>query len=132
MAGDRAEDLTAWIDAFNRRDLDAAFATVGPGTEWVVAREHPAAATHRGPAAIRAYFAEWLAAMPDMRLEIDEVEEAGESLLAVMRVTGSGTGSGAPSEIRLATITDYAGEEAVRTREFLDVDEAGREFRAGN
>jgi ketosteroid isomerase-like protein len=120
--------LTTWIDAVNRRDFDAAFATVGPDTEWVVAREHPAAKTHRGPAAIRAYLEEWLTAMPDMRIELDDVEEAGDSVLALLRVAGSGTGSGAPSEIRLATITEYSGDEALRTREFLDVDEARREF----
>jgi len=47
------------IKAFNREDLDQALEWADPEIEWVVARDHPDAATHRGRDAVAAYLREW-------------------------------------------------------------------------
>ena len=108
-------DLTReWIGAFNARDMEALVAYATDDVEWVVAREHPAATTHRGPKAVLAYMEDWLRTMPDLQLEIDELQEAGNQVLMVGRVRGAGAGSGAATGVSLCTLGTFDGDKAVR------------------
>jgi ketosteroid isomerase-like protein len=117
-----------WLDAFNGGDVDAMLAVADEDSEWVVAREHPAATTHRGREAMRAYLLDWQATMPDFHFEVDEMIEAGDLVLTLGRAGGTGQGSGAAAEIQFATITRFREGRAVRTEEFLDPAEARAEF----
>ncbi len=123
---ENAEYVRGWVDDLNRGDVDALLANADPDHEWVVAREHPAATTHRGPEQIGAYLADWLRTMPDLKVKIEGLEEAGDRVLVVMRMTGSGAGSGAATEVRVATLTTFRDGRPVRTEEFLDPEEARR------
>jgi ketosteroid isomerase-like protein len=131
MSGTNAEAIRRWADALSRGDIDAVVKDLGPDTEWVVAREHPAATTHRGPDAIRAYAEDWLRTMPGMQIEIESIEERADRVLAIQRVRGAGAASGATADIALATITTFRDGKPVRTEEFLDPDEARRVLQAG-
>jgi ketosteroid isomerase-like protein len=44
MVEGNAEVVRRWIEAFHRGDPGALVEGIGPEAEWVVAREHPAAA----------------------------------------------------------------------------------------
>jgi ketosteroid isomerase-like protein len=123
---ENAEYVRDWVDDWNRGDVDALMANADPDHEWVVAREHPAATTHRRPEQIGAYLADWLRTMPDFKVEIEGLEEAGDRVLVVMRMTGTGAGSGAATEVRVATLTTFRDGRPVRTEEFLDPEEARR------
>jgi ketosteroid isomerase-like protein len=95
----------------------------------VVAREHPAATTHRGPEEVRAYLEDWLATMPDLRIEVEELLEAGDVVLMVGRVQGAGAGSGAGTGVTLCTLTTFDPQgRGRRVEEFLDPAEARAEF----
>ncbi len=99
-------------------------ALADPDVEWVVARQHPAADTHRGREAIMAYLEDWRQTMPEMSYEAEEVVEDADRVLAVGRLRGAGLGSGADVEVRIATIATFEGNRVVRVEEFLDPDEA--------
>ena len=122
--GANAEYIRRWIAAFNRRDLDALVEGAGPDFEWVVAREHPDATTHRGIDATLGYFREWFRMMPDFHVEVDEIEERGDQVLTVIQITGSGAGSGAGTEVRTGMVSTFHDGKPVRTEEYLDPDEA--------
>jgi ketosteroid isomerase-like protein len=47
-------------------------------------------------------------------------------VLLVMRMAGRGAGSGAGTEVRVATISTFRDGKPVRTEEFLDPDDARR------
>ena len=131
MASDNEQFVRQWADALNRGDFELMARDVGPDFEWVVAREHPDAATHRGPEAVSAYLAEWRRMMPDFRVEIVELEERGDRVLTVIEITGTWAGSGARTEVRTATISSFSDGKPVRTEEYLDPDEARAELAAG-
>jgi ketosteroid isomerase-like protein len=124
MASAREEDVRRFADAYNRGDLDELAGWADPDLEWVTAREHPSAASHRGVEAIRAYHQDWLRLFPGLRIEVESVEERGDRVLAVARLRGTAAGSGAETDIRLGLLSTYRGDRAVRVEEFLDPLEA--------
>jgi ketosteroid isomerase-like protein len=126
--GRNADVTREWIAAFNDRDFDALLAVADERVEWVVAREHPAAATHRGPTKVRGYLEDWLATMPDLRYEVEEIVESENLVLAIGRVGGAGAGSGVSADVPIATLTRFEEGRAVRVEEFLDPAEARAEL----
>ncbi len=122
--GANAEYVRGFVEAWNRRDLESYLDDVRPAFEWVVAREHPDAATHRGRDEVAGYLADWISTMPDLQIEVEEIEEAGDKVLLVMRMSGSGADSGAGTEVRVATISTLRDGTPLRTEEFLDPAEA--------
>ena len=129
--GENGDYVRRWVEAWNRGELEALIANSSPDIEWVVTREHPDATTHRGVDAVGDYLRDWISTMPDLRIEIAELEEADDKVLVVLRLTGTGAGSGAATEVRTAMISTFRGETPVRTEEFLDVGEARRALAAG-
>jgi ketosteroid isomerase-like protein len=125
-----AEYVRGWIEAWNRGELDSLIDDASPDIEWVVAREHPAATTHKGIEGAAGYLRDWIGAMPDLHIEIEEIEEVGDRVLVVMRMTGTGTGSGAVTEVRNATLNTFRDGKPVRIEEFLHPDEARRALEA--
>ena len=119
-----SELVQLWIEAYNDRDFEAMAALADPRIEWVVAREHPAATTHRGTEAILSYLEDWGRTLPGMTYVSDEIVERGDRVLTVGRLRGSGSGSGAEVDVRIATISTFAEGRAVRVEEFLDPEEA--------
>jgi ketosteroid isomerase-like protein len=128
--GANAEYTRAWVESWNRGDIDALMADAGPDFEWVVAREHPDATTHRGTEAVAGYLAEWMRMM-DLRVEIVELEERGDRVLSILKMTGTGAGSGAATEVRTAVLSTFRDGKPVRSQEFLDPEEARRALTAG-
>ena len=126
--GANAETARAWVDAFNRGDTEALLKGASAETEWVVAREHPASTTHHGREDIAGYLKDWRATMPGLTYEADEIVERGDCVLIVGRIRGTGVGSGAPTEVPVATLTTFADGLARRVEEYLDPEEARAEL----
>jgi ketosteroid isomerase-like protein len=116
----------AAIDAYNARDYAAFLANARPDVEWRVTREHPSATTHRGFDAIREYLDDWRATLQDIRLDVHSVAEAGDRVMTVCRVRGTGAESGADTTVEIAFLTTFHEGKAIRVEEFLDLDEAKR------
>lgn len=127
-----SERVELWIEAYNNRDLEAMGALADPEIEWVVAREHPAATTHRGIEAIVAYLEDWGRTLPGITYISEEIVERGERVLAVGRLRGSGSGSGAEVEVRIATISTFEEGRPVRVEEFLDPEDAKQALARAN
>jgi ketosteroid isomerase-like protein len=66
--------------------------------------------------------------MPGIQVEIEELEESGDRVLVVMRMSGTGAGSGATTEVRVANLVTFRDGRPRRVQEFLDPDEARREL----
>jgi ketosteroid isomerase-like protein len=127
----KAEYIRAWVEGWNRGDLDALIAEASPDIEWVVTREHPDATTHVGVDAVSAYLRDWLSTMPGLQVEIAELQERGDRVLVILRLTGTGAGSGAATEVQTAMISTFRGGRPFRTEEYLDVEEGRRVFAEG-
>jgi ketosteroid isomerase-like protein len=124
--GANGDYVREFAEAWNRGELDRFIDDADPDFEWIAAREHPDALTNRGIDATAEYLRDWLQTMPDLKIEIEELVEAGDRVLAVMRMTGTGAGSGALTEVRMAMISTFRNGMPLRTEEFLDPEEARR------
>jgi ketosteroid isomerase-like protein len=126
--GANAEYVRAWVEGWNRGDLDGLIADADPEIEWVVTRQHPDATTHVGVDAVTAYLRDWLNTMPGLRVEIVEQEERGDRVLSVLQLSGTGAGSGAETKVQTAMLSTFRDGKPVRTEEYLDLDEGRRAF----
>lgn len=122
--GANAEYVRGWVEGWNRGDLEQFLDQAEPEVEWVVAREHPAARTLHGPNEVRDYIADWLDTVPGAQLEVEDIQESGDRVLLVMQMRGAGAGSGASTEVRVASVTTFRDGRPVRVEEFLDPAEA--------
>jgi len=126
-SGENAATVRRALEAYNATgDVDRVLDMAHPDVEWGVAPEHPAATTHRGHAAVRGYLEDWQSALDDMRVEIQSISESGDTLIAVCRIRGEGTESGAAVEVDIAFLDTFRDGKAIRIEEFLDPEEAMR------
>jgi ketosteroid isomerase-like protein len=105
-------------------DLEADAVWWHPQVEWVIAREHPEARTLNGRDAVVAYLQDWQTALPGMSFDTKRVVEAGEAVVAVGTVRGTGLGSGADVEVPLALVCVVNHGMVARVEEYLNPDEA--------
>jgi uncharacterized protein len=110
--------------ASNDGDLRDAFQFFDPAIEWVVAREHPDARTLRGYEALTDYQREWQETLPDMRVGYERVLDAGDKVVAIGVVRGTGSGSGVDVGVPIAFLVTVRDGLITRVQEYLDPAEA--------
>jgi ketosteroid isomerase-like protein len=93
--------------------------------EWdTSASESPSARVYRGHAGIEEYFRDWLGTWEDFEIELRELVEAGDAVVAVFRNRGRGKGSGVEIEREFYGVYDVRDGTVVRYREFASREEA--------
>ena len=83
-------------DALNRRDIDGALEMHHPDAQYDWSRSiGPYAGVYRGHDAIRDFVQTFLDAVEQLRFDIEEIETVNGEVLAMVRATIRGRGSGA-------------------------------------
>jgi ketosteroid isomerase-like protein len=111
------------VEAYNRRDWDAAMAFYTPDAVW----DNSAFGleTNEGFAAIRQFFEDWYSSYEELEIEIEENVHLGNGvLLAVAVQKGRPVGSTGHLEVRYALVFVFAGGIIERTQGYTDIDEA--------
>jgi ketosteroid isomerase-like protein len=97
MSQENVEAVLRGYEAFNRGDLDAAVEGFHPEIEWSGPGVLPEKReVYRGKEGVRRFWGLWQAEFEDFTVEIEEVIEAGEQVIVMAAVSGTGRGSGAP------------------------------------
>jgi ketosteroid isomerase-like protein len=110
-------------EAFNHGDADAVLEGFDPNIEWRVPDTFPDPDTYHGHDGVRKFWEMWRGAFDDFRVEIEELIDAGDMVVAMTRVHGRGKGSGAevatPSFPHVWTVRDGKAVrmEMLQTRE---------------
>jgi uncharacterized protein len=104
----------------NDGDLGGAFRLLHPDIEWVIAREHPGARTLSGHEALAEYQRDWQETLPDVRATLDRVLDAGDMVVAIGTVRGTGTESGADVQVPIGFLFTLRDGLITRVEEFLD------------
>ncbi len=125
------------VEAFQRGDLEGVLAVAREDFEIFLPRNLPNSGRFVGRDGFFTWVGQWLDAWDDFTVEITEVEPAGERhVVANMRQSGRGKGSGIPVEMEIAYMWEvregklaamhlYASrEEAVRVAEGRERDSA--------
>jgi ketosteroid isomerase-like protein len=113
-----------WVDAFNRRDVDALATEADPEVEL---HEWPAvvgARTYHGPDGVREAIDSWFEVWEWMRVEVEDIVEAGDRVLITLHQRAKGTGSEAEVEIRSFNVYTFREGKAVRIELFTEREDA--------
>jgi ketosteroid isomerase-like protein len=125
MLDERIELVRQGYDAWNSGDRRWVLEHMTPDAEWVQPRDDPDARTYEGHEAILEFWAQWRAAVGDLRFEPLELDLEGGDVIVRTRRSGRGTHSGL--EVNDEVIQVFSFDEqgrCCRIREFYDRDEA--------
>jgi ketosteroid isomerase-like protein len=89
-----------FIDAYNRRDFDAAMEFFDPQVQWVLP-EHQRSDSAVGPEQIRRFWEGLDETMEELRLDPQEFVDAGDRVAVRLRYFGRGKGSGVELETEM-------------------------------
>jgi ketosteroid isomerase-like protein len=122
MSRENVERIGRFFELFNRREIDAWLETMATDVEWDVDPEDPDTTIHRGREAARRYALGWVETMETV-VEVLEVFEAGDQVVAWTRINsrgdraGSQSGWTSPSSLRCVMVSQRAsGRRETRPR----------------
>ena len=94
MQSRNADIVREMLDALNRGDVDGVLAHMDRDFEWTPLEQSPAMGSHRGHERVRHYMEDWLGTFDMLRIEIEEIQEHDDLVVAVVVSHGRGKRSG--------------------------------------
>jgi ketosteroid isomerase-like protein len=85
----RVRESYEFVDREHRPDFDL----MHPDIQWHTRADLPDAATYRGPDGVAALMAEWWGAFDDLHVDLEELIDAGDRVVVVLRLHGRVRGS---------------------------------------
>jgi ketosteroid isomerase-like protein len=101
-------------EAFNSGDMEGALEFIDPDFELHSGADLPDPTVYQKREGFLANIREWSDVFRELHYEPEEFIEAGDRLIALVRVSGRGRGSGAEFEQRQAHVWTIRDEKAVR------------------
>jgi ketosteroid isomerase-like protein len=121
MSQENVEVVRALFEAWGRGGLDALAEFWDARIDW---RAAEGALDDAGPIhgvdAMRAYVQDWLDDFGELRVEAEELIDAGEQVVAVQRISGRAKASGIETEIRYAVVYTIRDGKIMRGREYWE------------
>lgn len=125
MSDENVDVVRASFEAWRRGGLDAAAGFWDPKIDWRPMEGAPDDfGVMHGIEAVRAYMQDWIDMFDDVRLEAEELIDAGDHVVAVQRGSGRAKISGVPGELRYAVVYTVRDGKIVRAREYADREQA--------
>ena len=124
MSRRNVELVRLGYEAYDRGDVDAALETFHPEIEWKQV-EQPAAV--HGREGVRRAWQEWSEPFQaDLHASVEELIDAGDKVLAVVRHQGTGKQSGAELDLRTYLVYTVRDGQVVRMIEYTERSDAQR------
>ena len=124
------EDVEAFkraIEAYNRRDIDAFLEEIDSEVELQGALQallESEAKVYRGHEGVRQWVRDIDEALADIRLELPEIRDLGDRIVAIGWLRARGKASGAETESPFGCVVEWKNGKATRLLRFLTHDEA--------
>jgi ketosteroid isomerase-like protein len=127
----RVRQAAAWrgsrlgMEAFNRRDIDAAMSLAHPGFEYLPPPEFVEAGffepCYRGSAGFRRYVSTWSEVLgAELRVEPVELIDMGDRIVMLAHLPMRAQASGVPLTGTIATVSTMTHGKAIRVQTYLD------------
>ena len=124
MSQENVDKARAFIDAYNRRDFDAAVESFDPEIDWVLPA-HQSSDSGRGPDEVRRFWEGLDETFEELRLHPQEFVDDGDQVATRLRSNGRGKGSGVVVEGELYhQVVTFRDGRMVRIEYFTDWDQA--------
>ena len=134
MSQENVEAFKRGIEAGNRGDIETLLEVLDPELVWhsaLHALMGGEATVFRGHDGVRELFRDLSESFDEMHLEISEIRDLGDRLVAVGRTRARGKASGADVETPIGYVTEFRNGRAVSIRGYLDPNEAVEAAGAG-
>ena len=124
MPSDQVATVLRFNDAFNRRDVEEILRELDDDVELAEWPEAPGARTFQGPEGVRRAFEGWFETWGWMQVDVEDIEEAGERVMATVFQRARGSASGAEVTIRAWNVYEFRDGKVWRLRLFTDRESA--------
>jgi ketosteroid isomerase-like protein len=124
MSRENVEIVRRIAEAFDRGGLDAVGSYFHPDIEWHEDPSFPEAGVYRGIDAVQSYARQFLSEFEEFRYEPVELTDAGDHVIANLRITGRGKTSGAEFEIYAWWAFSVQDRKVTRCYSYLERDRA--------
>jgi ketosteroid isomerase-like protein len=127
MSQEHVEAFRRAIEAYNRRDIDAFLEAIDPEVELQGALQallEGEAKVYRGHEGVRQWVRDIDEALAGIRLELPEIRDLGDRIVAIGRLHARGQASGAETESPFGCVVEWKNGKATRVLSFLDRREA--------
>ncbi len=111
-------------DGFEAQDFDAVRRNFDSDIEWHEDPSFPEAGVYRGLEAVAEYARQFRSEFAELRYEMVELFEAGDHVIARMRVTGKGKSSGADFHQDAWWVYEFRDRKVIRCYSYLRRTEA--------
>ena len=123
MSEENVETFKRAIAAYNRRDIDAFLEAIAPEIELQGALQallESETTVYRGHEGVRQWVRDMDEALADIRLELPEIHDLGDRMVAIGRLGARGAASGAKTESPFGCVVEWKTGKATRVLSFLD------------
>jgi ketosteroid isomerase-like protein len=119
------DTVRAILEAFNRGDMRRVAEMCDPEIEWDLSRRLVDPETYHGHEGIQKFYEQQLEVWEKVPwMEAEDLIDAGDQVVAFVRVHGRGKGSGAAVDARIAQVWTIRGKRATRLEYYGDRTEA--------
>ena len=122
---ENAEVVNGAYESFGKGDIPGVVAAVDGGVQWDSTESLPQGGSYSGQEGVGQFFEAVGGAWDGLQVEIEELLESGDQVVAVGRAQGELKGAG-PSGYGFVHVFTVDGGKITRFREFADPDEALR------
>jgi ketosteroid isomerase-like protein len=123
MSQENVARIGRFLELFNRREINAWLEIMATDVEWHVDPQDPDTTVHRGREAARRYALNWIEMMESL-VQVSEVFEGGDQVVAWTRINSRGGASGVLVGLDLAFVFTLRDGLVVRIQETQDRAEA--------
>jgi ketosteroid isomerase-like protein len=133
MSQENIEVLKRFVDAYNRRDVEAMLEDLDPAIEWhsgIVSGLEGETAVYRGHEGYRDGLRDLYEALGETHIEYSEIRDLGDRTLGIGHIRVAGRESRAETESPHAAVADFRNGKAICVRTYLDPQRGPRSRRA--
>ena len=122
--------VRAIIAALNRGDVDGMLARMDPGFEWRPLEASPVARVYKGHEDVRRYVEDWLSTFEGLRIDVEDLSEVADRVVAVVHGHGRGRASRLQLDNSFCQVWTVGRGTAIAMEEHTSREEALARLRA--
>lgn len=130
MAREKVELVKKGYEAWNSGDRQWVLDHMSEDVEWTTPPDDPDPGTYRGHEGVLNFWAQWRAAVGQLRFEPKEMLEVGDHVVVAAERSGVGETSGLAVTDTVTQVFTFEGDTCVGVHEFYDHGEAMRSIGA--
>ena len=121
MGEQSVEVIKGMYEAFGRGDVPAVLGAMAGDIEWNEAEGMPYGGVYRSPEAVaQNVFGPLLDDVPDFALQPEEIIASGDTVVTVVRYTGTGKATGKKLDLPVVHVWQVRDGKVARFRQFAD------------